>query len=135
MSETLSLNKVVMNRKWLHVILFVAMAILLINPVGLPIVINPYTQGMYDFIESIPEGSTILVVPDFEAAAYSESGPTMEATLKHFFNRNLKCVIVGFYIDAPMMAIKVLDRISASAAIQNKVYGVDYSVLSIVMGG
>ena len=121
--------------KWLHVVLFLGMAFLLINPIGLPMTIAPYTKAMYDYINTIPAGKTVLVVPDFESAAYAESGSTMEGALKQFFGRNLKALIVGFYLDSPQMTEKVLSRIKNDPAVKNKVYGVDYAVLPMVFGG
>jgi hypothetical protein len=111
------------------------MAALLVNPIGLPIVVNPWTQGLYDTIDSLSAGSLALVVPDFEAAAYSESGPTMEATLKHYFSKDVRVVIVGFYIDAPMMARKVIANLEGASSFVGKVYGTDYVLLPMIMGG
>jgi hypothetical protein len=133
LSETAEL-KLFVDKKVLFVILFIGMAYVLINPIGLPIKVSDTTLGLFNTIENLQQGSTVLIVPDFEAAAYSESGPTMESTVKHIFKKGSKVVIVGFYIDAPMMAEKVMTEIQDHPVVKNKVYGEDYVLLPMIMG-
>jgi hypothetical protein len=133
-SMTENLVSQIFDKKILFLVLFLGMSYVLINPIGLPIQVSELTMGLYDYIEDIPEGHTVLIIPDFEAAAYSESGPAMEAIMKHIFKKNLKVVVVGFYIDAPMMAERVISNIENHPDLEDKKYGEDYALLPMIMG-
>ena len=50
----------------------------LLYPVGLPIKISPEVRGVYDYIESLPEGSVFLLSLDFDPASKPELHPQVD---------------------------------------------------------
>lgn len=59
----------------------------LLYPVGLPIKISSEVRGVYDHIESLPEGSVFLLSIDFDPASKPELYPQAISLLRHAFRK------------------------------------------------
>jgi len=121
--------------KWLYIIVFVAIAALLISPIALPIKVNRWTKAYYEYVQKLPAGSLVIVSPDFAAAAYSELGFATQDVLKHLWLRGANVIIVGFVADAPNMADQALRALQGYIAQNNIVYGQDFVALPLIAGG
>jgi hypothetical protein len=124
----------ILNWKWIYVILIGSFFFILINPIPFPVEINRWTQAYYDYVESIPSGSLVIMSPDFVAAGYQENGYAGEGMLKQFWRNDLDVIIVGFQPESTQMAEKMVSRISDYIAANNVVYGEDYVLLPMVSG-
>ena len=56
------------DRRIIFLVIGVCTLLPLLYPVGLPIKISQEVRGVYDHIESLPEGSTFLLSLDFDPA-------------------------------------------------------------------
>lgn len=98
----------------------------LLKPVGLAIKVSPEVHGVYDYIESLPEGSVFLLSLDFDPASKPELYPQAVALLRHAFKRNLRVVGMTLWVTGTGMAEEVVAR---TAREMGKVNGQDYVFL------
>lgn len=97
-----------LDRRWIFLLVFLGVTIPLLVPVNLPVSASPRVKAFYDTIESVPEGSTILMSLDYEPDIMAELQPMAIATLRHCFRRNLKPVILTLYPAAPGLIERAL---------------------------
>jgi hypothetical protein len=81
---------------------------------------------VYDYIESLPEGSVFLLSLDFDPASKPELYPQAVALLRHAFKRNLRVVGMTLWVSGTGMAEEVIAR---TAREMGKVNGEDYVFL------
>ncbi len=82
-----------LDRRWVY--LCVALSVILPMIFKYELEMKPSTavKGIYDKIESLPEGSRVFLSFDFDPAAEPELGPGAIAIFVHMFRRNIKPVI------------------------------------------
>jgi hypothetical protein len=115
-----------LDRRWIFAIIFLAVALPLLWPVGLSGDVSPHTQALYERIESVPEGSAIIVSFDCEASSWPEIGPIAEALVRHAFRRNLKIIGTSFLSEGTSLGYELLRRTADSAG---RSYGTDWVYL------
>lgn len=71
-----------LDRRIIHIIIIVLMAVSLINPIGLPIKIDELTKVYYNTINALPPGTNVLITLDSAPGAWSEMGPSIVTTFK-----------------------------------------------------
>ena len=79
----------------------------LLFPVGLPIKISSEVRGVYDYIESLPEGSVFLLSLDFDPASKPELYPQAVAILRHAFKKNLRVVAMTLWVSGTGLADQI----------------------------
>ncbi|MGI6631531.1 MAG: hypothetical protein ACOX5M_00610 [Bacillota bacterium] len=111
------------DRIVMYLLLFVVMAVPLIKPMGIPLEISPETQAAYDFIESIPEGSTVWIDFAYRPATAPESLSQSYAVCHQLFKKNFKVIFFYCIPEASPYVVEVTEKLSKE---YNKEYGVDY---------
>jgi hypothetical protein len=81
---------------------------------------------VYDYIESLPEGSVFLLSLDFAPASKPELYPQAVALLRHAFRKNLRVVGMTLWVTGTGMADEVITRIAKETGKEN---GKDYVFL------
>jgi hypothetical protein len=117
-----------------HVIallLLVLISLPILFPLGLPIAISNNVKAIYDFVDKLPNGSTVLMSSDITPSGYAETGPTMICLLKHLFSKDIKVVGVSFIDTGPLMFETALSKVN----LEGKQYGKDYVNLGFRAGG
>jgi len=116
----------------IYLALFVALAIPLVKPIGLPVPVQKTTMGVYNKIESLKPGDVAVVGSNIGAAIYAEVYPQYVAILEHLFRKEgVKVILVGHGTEAPIWAEKALNEINAYG---RKTYGVDFVHLGYIAG-
>ena len=82
-----------LDRRWLYVCVALSIMLPMIFRFELPIYPGDAVKGIYNTIESLPEGSRVFLSFDFDPAAEPELGPGAIAIFIHMFRRNIKPVI------------------------------------------
>lgn len=118
-----------LDRRWLYLLLVVAIVVPLLRPLGLPIEPRPEVRAVFDTINKLPAGSTILVSADFEPAGKPELQPFLEALMRLAFQRNLRIVGMSLIPYGP----PPLDEAWRHHA-NSKSYGVDFANLGFKEG-
>ena len=116
------------------IFLFVAVAAILplLIPIGLPVDITPPVKEVYDTIESLPEGSIVVLSIDYDPGSEAELYPATEAFLEHCFRKNLKVYMMGLWPAGIPLGNMAFAEIAPS---YDKVYGEDYINVGYKPGG
>jgi hypothetical protein len=112
------------DRRWIFLLVTVAVIIPLIVPTHFPIGISPEARGLYNTVDSLPDSSVVMLTFDVYAQALAETEPMARAALHHMFRKNMKVVTVS---TIPFGGPSVEERVTRDLAKEyGKVYGVDY---------
>ncbi|MCP4704399.1 MAG: hypothetical protein GY865_07295 [candidate division Zixibacteria bacterium] len=103
---------------------FVALAYTFdINMVSKP---SHEVQKSYDYIESLPEGTVLMVSFDHEASSLPEIQPISLVLIRHAFRNNLRIIGLSLFAEGTAIGYRTLNKIAFE---YNKVYGQDYVFL------
>ena len=118
-----------------YVFLFIAFSVVipLLTPIGLPVQHDPEVKELYDKIESLEAGETIVISFDYDPASGPELKPMAEALVHHAFRKKLKVIAIALYPAGPSMANLAFERVIASGKYQVE-YGRDYVNLGFYYG-
>lgn len=118
-----------------YVFLFIALSVMipLLNPIGLPVQHDPEVKQLYDKMESLEAGDSIVISFDYDPASGPELKPMAEAIVHHAFKKQLKVIALALYPAGPSMANLAFDRVIASGK-YNVEYGKDYINLGFYYG-
>ena len=97
------------------------------NPVGA----EP-SRDMYDFVETLPEGSNVIVSFNYDPSTMPELQPMAEALVRHLFERNINVIGKALW---PQGASLGQDAMSALADSLGKVQYEDWCNLGYKTGG
>jgi hypothetical protein len=121
-----------LDRRIIFALTGLATLIPLLWPIGLPIRISPEVRRIYDYIESLPKGSTFLLSLDFDPAAKPELYPMAIALLRHAFKKDLRVIGMTLWVTGTGMAERVFREVAQE---WNKENGKDYIFLGYTPGG
>lgn len=115
------------DRRWLFVLLTFSILIPIIKPLGIMSKsVSPSVKKLYDFIEGLPEGSTIILSLDYDPSTAPELHPQGVAVLKHAFKKNLKVIITTFVAGSSGLIEEIVTTVPKK---YGKEYGKDFVVL------
>ena len=120
-----------MDRRILFLLVIFAVVIPLMNPMGLPLSISPYTRQAYETIENLPEGSIVIMSPAYNPGSEAELLPQNVAQVHHLMSRGIKLIWVSLAADSPMYARKIMDEMAPE---YNYEYGRDYIIMPFTAG-
>lgn len=115
-----------LDRRALHVLLFVSVALPLLFPLGLTGGVSKSTQQFYDLIESLQPGDVVLISFDCEAASWAEIGPVARAVVQHAMRRKLRIVGTSFLSEGTALGYRLLSELAAE---HERSYGQDWAYL------
>jgi hypothetical protein len=72
-----------LDRRWIFLAMFLAVAIPVLTQPELPEQPTPMVQAVFDRIESLPPGSRVLISLDYDPASRPELGPMSDAFTRH----------------------------------------------------
>ncbi|MBS7652414.1 MAG: hypothetical protein QW638_01430 [Candidatus Bathyarchaeia archaeon] len=117
----------------IYLCLFIAIAVPLVNPIGLPVPIDKTTLGVYNKLESLKPGDVAVIGNTIGAAIYAEVYPQYVAVLEHLFRKEgVKIILVDHGTEAPIFTQRALNEINAY---NRKKYGEDFVHLGYIAGG
>ncbi len=123
-----------LDRRWIFLAIGAVVILFLLVPFTLPVDVTPESQGVYDTIEALPEGSPIIVSLDFDPPSKPELDPMALAVIRHCFRRNLKVVAMGLWITGAPLIEQDINQVKANG-FPDKKYGEDYVNLGVKVGG
>ncbi len=113
-----------MDRRWIYLMVAISVVIPFLYPMSLPISITPEAQAVYDTIEALPDGSTVMLVFDYYPSTIAECEPMAIAALHQFFSKDIKVITLSnIPLGGPSMA-ETITRMMAKE--YNKEYGIDF---------
>jgi hypothetical protein len=117
-----------------YVFLFVGLAafIPLIFPLGLPLGVTPSSENLFNAVDSLKEGSVVMLTFDYYPSTLPETEPMSYAALRHLFRKNIRVITVT---TIPLGALSVMEEVVKNVAREYKQeYGVDYVNLGYKYG-
>lgn len=114
------------SRRLVFLIVLLSVAVPLLFNADLTHSATPETKQVYANIDSLTEGSLILVSFDFEASSLPEVRPLAEAILNHALRNGLRVVGVSLFAEGTALGEQMLTQAAVKAG---KRYGHDYAYL------
>lgn len=121
-----------LDRRIIFALIALTTLIPLLYPLGFPIRISPEVKRVYDYLESLSEGSVFLLSMDFDPSSKPELYPMALALLRHAFRKNLKVIGMTLWLTGTGLAEKAISEVAAEF---DKQRGVDYVFLGWSPGG
>jgi hypothetical protein len=118
---------------WLITIVLI---IPLLVPVNIPVIVQPSTLKVYNYLDKVPSGSVIVFGFACSAGCWPELDPSAQAVLRQLMSRGAKVVMVGFTLpDSGVLAEGLIREADQNGIFARKTYGVDYVNLGFIPGG
>ena len=120
------------DRRWIFLIIGLAVLLPLFFPLGLPIRATIATQKVYDAVEALEENSKVLLSFEYGPSTKPEIHPMAIGLLKHLFTNGHKVYVTCLWPDGQFMADEALTEVAEEEF--NLTYGEDYVVLGFRPG-
>jgi hypothetical protein len=120
------------DRRWIFLVLAIAVFIPIIKPIGMPIRATKTTKVVFNTIENLPENSKVLVSIEYSPSTKPENHPMTISILRHLFRNNHKVFVTCLWPDGQFMAQDALKQVAEEEF--GKVYGEDYVFLGFRPG-
>jgi len=121
-----------MDRRWIYLMVAIAVIFPFIVPAELPISITPEAQMVFDAVEDVPDGSNVFVVFDYYPSTVAECEPMARTALRHFFRKNCKVISLS---NIPLGGPSMAEAVTRSVAEEfGKEYGIDFVNLGYKYG-
>ena len=106
--------------------LFAIVVITMAANVNLDMRVSPETERMFNYIDSLPTGATVIVSFDHEASSLPEIRPIALALLRHTFSRDLNLIGIALLAEGTGIGYRLMTQ---TADEYDKTYGIDYVYL------
>ena len=120
------------DRRWIFLAIGIAVTIPFFLPLGLPVVVTPPVQSLYDAVEELePNSSPLLLSIDYAPATLPELEPMSMAIMRHCFENDVNVVVMTLHPAGYGLAERAL---LAAAGEYGLTYGEDYVFLGFQPG-
>ena len=107
-------------------IIFLAMAVLVTFPLIVPPRagrdVRPRATALFEAVDAIPPGQTLLISVDFDPSSMPELYPMLIGLMRHAFARDVKVLLCGLWVTGAGLADQAVQEVSPE---YDKVYGED----------
>jgi hypothetical protein len=115
----------------IYILLFLAISVPIVVPLGLPLVVSKPTMDVYNAIQSLPANSVVVLDVTYDPINEVEQWPMTLALMQHLFSRPVKLVLVSLtYVGGVVYTLRALDTVDK----HGKIYGQDYVYLGYYAG-
>jgi hypothetical protein len=114
------------DRRVLYGLIFLAVLVPSLVPIGMPIKITPEVRNVYDRIDALKPGQIIMFPLEYDPSTAAELEPMALAMLRHAFSKNLR--VLSCCLSSTGVTL-VEAEIETVAREYGKVYGQDYVYL------
>ena len=101
-----------LDRRIIFVLIALGTLLPLLHPFGLPIKVSPEVRGVYEYIESLPEGSVFFLSLDFDPSSKPELEPQAVALLRHAFRKHLRVIGMTHWLPGTGLAESIFARVA-----------------------
>ncbi len=108
------------DRRILFIFVAIAVTLPLLLKFNLPVITTKEVKSIYNKINSLSEGSHVLISFDYDPASKEELQPMAIALLHHCFKNNIKVIGMTLYPGGPGLAEKALTEIGKKYNRKNK---------------
>ena len=120
------------DRRWIFLAIGIAVTVPFFLPLGLPVVVTPPVQRLYDAVEELePSSNPLLLSIDYAPATLPELEPMSMAIMRHCFENDVNVVVMTLHPAGYGLAERAL---LAAAEEYGLTYGEDYVFLGFQPG-
>lgn len=124
-----------LDRRWIFLAMLLAVAIPIVSGQTFPEQPTIYVRSIFDKVESLPEGSNVLIAFDYDPATIGELGPMTTAFIRHCCLKRHKMYFLTLWETAPPLLNQFIEDIVESEFADSKFeYGEDYVNLGYSAG-
>lgn len=123
-----------LDRRWIFLLLLIVCVISYSISYDVPILVEPETRKIYDFIDDLQKGSIVMVAIDYDPNNMAELHPMTYVIVEHCWRKELKVIFTALSQNGPGMADQAIRDISDSLMIERTYNGVTYPPREIVNG-
>jgi hypothetical protein len=84
------------DRRILYWFLFIALMVPFLSPLGLPVRVTPYTQGVFDALEELEPGDVVILSINGGVSAWPEILPAMLSCVRMVVRQDADLIVWGF---------------------------------------
>ncbi len=125
-----------LDRRWIFILVAISVVIPIIigaiTGVSLPVNISPSVQSAYDHMDSLPPGSTVMIVLDYDPASEAELYPMTLALFRHCFDKDLNILSFTMWPNGAALIEHAFDEMKLEYEIES---GVDFVNFGYQVGG
>lgn len=120
------------DRRVLYWVMFIALAIPFISPIGLPVPVTETTKAVYDKIDTLGPKNIALFSIAGGVSAWPEIAPSMVAIMRHLVKREVKIVAWGFFVDQDITMDMIISNVPELKTKYK--YGEDWVYMGYIAG-
>ncbi|MCB2231363.1 hypothetical protein KQH82_11665 [bacterium] len=128
-----SIKAIEVDRRIVFLFIFVAVSIPILFPITFEEKATPVVKRIFDKIESLPEGSRILLSFDFDPAMAPEVQPMADAVMRHALAKNHRVIFMSLWATGQGLLDRTMQRILPNE-FPDKVDGVDFASVGYTAG-
>ena len=122
-----------LDRRWIFLAIGLLVLMPLLFPLAFPLYISAPVKSFKDAVDSIPDGSTVLMSADYDPGTIPEMVPMTRTALRQLWDKNCKVVITVLWNGGPGLVDRVVRGV-IEKEYPHLVYGVDYVNLGYKAG-
>ncbi len=115
-----------MDRRWIFLGMALSILLPMLVPFSLPFQTDERVRSLYEAVEELDAGDTVLMSADFDPGSRPELEPFFRANLHHIFRKDVKMVAITLWPTAPPLVLPIMQEIAAE---YGKEYGTDWVFL------
>jgi len=123
-----------LDRRWVFLLLVVVCVAAFYVPFQVPILTEPESEAIYEFIDSLPPGDIVFVAIDYDPNSLAELHPMTYAIVEHCWRKELKVIFTALSQNGPGMADQAIRDLTDSLALDRTFNGVEFKGREIVNG-
>ncbi|MBD3234144.1 MAG: hypothetical protein GF315_10525 [candidate division Zixibacteria bacterium] len=119
-------NMIDIDRRWIYLVLALAVMIPAIIPFTVPVAVTPEVNDIFQFVDTLEAGDYMFLGIDYDPSSMAELHPMCRAIMAHCFSKDINLIMCSLSQNGQGMAEQIIDEISAR---YNKKSGEDYCFL------
>lgn len=123
-----------LDRRWIFLAMGLSIAAPILLKLRFPEVPGPMAKATFESIESLPEGSLVLLSFDFDPASKAELQPMSNAIVHHCASKGHKIVFMALWPLGKQMADQAIKEVLLEFHGDKYAYGTDYVQLGFKAG-
>ena len=122
-----------LDRRWIFLTVGLLVLLPLLFPLALPLFISPPVASFVKAVDSIPDGSKVLMSCDYDPGGIPEMVPMTRTAIRHLMDKKCKVIITVLWNGGPGLVDRVVRQV-IETEYPDRVYGVDYVNLGYKAG-
>lgn len=110
------------DRRIIYLVMGALVMFPLFRPLGLGVSSGPRAKALFDAVDALPAGKTVLLSVDFDPSSMPELYPMLAAIMRHAFAKDLKVLMTGLWLPGSGLADRAVQTIPRE---YGKEYGKD----------